>query len=444
MRISDHPKDPGPAAWQSILPDKQPMDPLNGDHTSDWLVIGGGFTGLSAARRLRQLCPQDRICLLEARKIAEGPAGRNSGFMIDLPHDLASENYGGDLAKDQQQIQRNRAAIDFAEQACAEYALPSECFVRSGKINAAASDTGHANNQNFAKHLSALGEPYEHFDAVTMREITGTDYYASGLYTPGAAMLQPALYIRGLTHGLTADDVGIYENSPVNRLEKVGAEWVAGTPAGQITAPKVILAVNGSVEKFGYFKRRLMHVFTYASMTRALTDQEVKTLGGHAVWGCTPANPMGTTVRRISGTGGNRIIIRNRFTYNPSMRVSETYFDKLGHVHDDAFLRRFPMLGAIDMEYRWGGLLCLSRHGESAFGEVENNLYSACCQNGLGLANGTLSGVLAAELATGTSSELLNSVLPSPLPARLPPEPVTWIGANATIRWKEFKAGREL
>ena len=75
----------------------------------------------------------------------------------------------------------------------------------------------------------------------------------------------------------------------------------------------MILAVNGHAESFGYFERRLMHVFTYASMTRALTVDEVARLGGAPIWGATPADPMGTTVRRISGVGGDRIVIRNRF-----------------------------------------------------------------------------------------------------------------------------------
>ena len=56
---------------------------------ADYLIIGGGFAGLSAARRLNQLEPTAKIVVLEACDIGEGPAGRNSGFMIDLPHNLA-------------------------------------------------------------------------------------------------------------------------------------------------------------------------------------------------------------------------------------------------------------------------------------------------------------------------------------------------------------------
>ena len=77
--------DPGPAAWDELLPAVEPRPPLEEKTTVDWLVIGAGFTGLSAARRLSELHPADSVAVLEASGVAHGPAGRNSGFMIDVP-----------------------------------------------------------------------------------------------------------------------------------------------------------------------------------------------------------------------------------------------------------------------------------------------------------------------------------------------------------------------
>ena len=104
MKVSRLPIDPGPAAWADLLPPAAAAQRLEGRHTADWLVIGGGFAGLAALARLKQLHPADKIILLEASRIADGPAGRNSGFMIDLPHDLASEDYG---------VFVRRSALDF-------------------------------------------------------------------------------------------------------------------------------------------------------------------------------------------------------------------------------------------------------------------------------------------------------------------------------------------
>jgi glycine/D-amino acid oxidase-like deaminating enzyme len=438
------PRDPGPAAWNAILPPRTARPPLEDAVNSDWLVIGAGFAGLAAARRLAQLRPEDTIVLLEARMVADGPAGRNSGFMIDLPHDLASKHYGGQLDRDRRRTALNRLAIAFCRDAASEYGLSAEAFAQSGKINAAASPKGMAHNIDYAAHLAAMGEAHEMLDAGQMRALTGIDYYSGGLFTPGAAMIQPAMFVRGVAEGLTAGNrVRLFENSPVTRLRREGGAWRAQTPAGCISAPGVILAVNGHAESFGFFGRRLMHVFTYASMTRQLTETEVARLGGEPNWAFTPADPMGTTVRKISGTGGDRIVIRNRFTYDPSMEVGQRRIARVGADHDRAFRARFPMLKNVKMEHRWGGQLCLSRNDAPAFGEVEDGLYAACCQNGLGTAKGTLAGMLAAELATGGSSDALRHMLGEPGPTKLPPEPLTYLGANAVIRLGEMKAGRE-
>jgi glycine/D-amino acid oxidase-like deaminating enzyme len=105
-------------------------------------------------------------------------------------------------------------------------------------------------------------------------------------------MTQPALFVRGLADGLVSNRVALYENSPVLALTREDGAWLATTPAGVVCAPKAILAVNGHAESFGFFRRRLMHVFTYASMTRALTADEVARLDGAPRWALTPADPM--------------------------------------------------------------------------------------------------------------------------------------------------------
>jgi glycine/D-amino acid oxidase-like deaminating enzyme len=442
MSVTRLPRDPGVTGWNAILPAPAPAEELGDRITADWLVIGAGFAGLAATRRLAQLHPGDRIVLLEATRVGEGPAGRNSGFMIDLPHDLASEDYGGALDKDRAQTRGNRAAIQFAADMAQDFGLSDEAFAITGKTNAAATAKGHQHNLDYAAHLSSMGESHDMLDAAEMRDLTGINYYQSGLYTPGAAIMQPAMFVRDVAQGLRSNRVQIFEKSPVTDLKRNGS-WTATTPKGQVNAPKVILAVNGHANSFGHFQGQLMHVFTYGSMTRALSDAEIARLGGAQRWGITPADPMGTTVRRISGTGGTRIIIRNRFTYDPSMEVSNGRVVRVGKDHDAAFAARFPMLDGVDMEYRWGGRLCLSWNSVPAIGEREDGLFVACCQNGLGVAKGTLHGMLMAEMASGVSSDLLEDALAQDAPKRLPPKPIAYLGANAVMRWDEFKAGGE-
>ena len=81
MKVTSLPQNPGPAAWNAILPTQERLPSLLTQETADWLIVGAGFAGLSAARRLQVATPNDQIVSLEAKALAEGPAGRNSGFM---------------------------------------------------------------------------------------------------------------------------------------------------------------------------------------------------------------------------------------------------------------------------------------------------------------------------------------------------------------------------
>lgn len=167
-------------------------------------------------------------------------------------------------------------------------------------------------------------------------------------------------------------------------------------------------------------------------------------LGGQSRLGILPADPMGTTVLRISGTGGDRLVIRNRFTCDPSPAISEQKLDKIVRSHDRSFNARFPMLKDVTIAYRWGGRLCLPRNGVPAFGEVEANVFAACCQNGLGTTKGMLSGLFAAELVAKVDNSMITEMQASDVPARFPPEPFAQIGASTFMRWKELRAGPEL
>ena len=437
-------QNPGPSAWNELLPNRKTLPSLLGNLTSDWLIVGAGFAGLSAARRVQKEAPNDRIVILDAQGLASGPAGRNSGFMIDLPHDLASDDYGGQLENDRQTIKQNRFAIKFAKETVEVLGLPKECFKEIGKINGAATVKGMRHNTDYAKHLSQLGERYEHFDAKSMKGITGTNYYKGGLFTPGTVMIQPALYIRALGEKMLSNRVQIYETSPVEELNKIGSDWQAKTPKGVITASKVILAVNGNIENFGYFNNSLLHIYTYGSITQKLTPDQIKILGGKKEWGITPADPLGTTVRRISGIGGDRIVIRNRFTYNPNMKPNKSILDNVLRSHVKSFSDRFPMLKDIKLTQTWGGHLTLSRNNVAAFGELKPGLFSACCQNGLGTVKGTLHGLAAADLAMGKKTALVEQLLNNPKPKKLPFKPLTKIAVSSRIKLGELLAGKEL
>jgi glycine/D-amino acid oxidase-like deaminating enzyme len=438
------PIDTGVSGWYALSKRQTPVRKLETSRTADWLVIGAGFGGLSAARRLAQTRPGERIVVLDAKKVAESAAGRNSGFMIDLPHDLTSGEYSPNgAAETAAEIADNRYAIGFAAEAAQEYGMARSVFDPCGKTNAAATPRGEKLNADFARSLARIGEPCEMLDAKAMREMTGADYYIGGLHTPGAVMIQPADYIHALAAGV-GGKADIYEDSPVVALGRQDGAWVARTSQGAVSAPKVILAVNGLIQQFGHYAGRLMHLFTYASMTQALRPgMEGFGRTGREFWALLPADPMGATLRKITRDGAERIVIRTRFTYDPSVQVSEARVAKIAAEQRRSFDARFPHLKRLGMEYSWAGALCLSRNHVPAFGEIEDGLFSACCENGVGTVKSTLAGALAADLAAKVGSERVERYLKFPQPERLPPEPFAWIGINASIRWQEMRAGRE-
>jgi glycine/D-amino acid oxidase-like deaminating enzyme len=434
------PRDLAGSGWYEILEDRPRFPRLESGIRADWLVVGAGFAGLSAARQLCRNRPGERVVVIDAQRVAWGAAGRNSGFVIDLPHELNSDSYAGGREHDLRQIEQNRAAIAFARATAEEFGL-DEHLSPIGKIHGAADTAGRRALEKFSTHLAVLGQPWTSLDAEDMHRITGTRYYQGGIHAPGALLIQPAAYILGMAKGLAArHGVAVYEESPLLRLE-IGPDHVAHTPHGSITAPRVILSVNGHVESLGFFRRRLMHVFLYASMTRPLTDAEQKRLGGDPEWGLVPAHPMGSTVRRLAN---GRLVIRNSITWNPGRQTSEAQVNRFGIVHQRSFAARFPMLARVEMEYRWGGHLCLSRNSVPAFGEVEKQVYVTACQNGLGTTKGTLSGMLAADLACGVTSDLLTAWQSQPPPKKLHPEPFMSLGAKAYLKWAQSRAGLDL
>lgn len=441
------PKDPGPAGWNEIYKDKLSFPALDTDIEVDWVVVGGGFAGLGAAKRLLQLLGNtESIAVIEARGIAQGPAGRNSGFMLDLPHDLNSNTYTGSKEKDLRQIRLNREAIKMAESIAQQYGMDEALFSRSGKVTASATERGGRSIDTYAKHLTALNEPFELLGPTELHSLLGTQFYSKGLRTANTSMIQPAGYIHSAYRGLVSEGVQVYECSPVVEMRLSDSVHTMICSHGSVKAKNVIMAVNGHIQSFGFFKQSLLHVFTFSSMTRALKSHELKALGGINNWGVLPADPMGSTLRKVSdhAGSGHRIVVRNHATLNQTMEASQRNLKDAAKLQDRSFARRFPMLKGVEMEYRWGGRLCLTYNSVPAFGEIENRVWSACCQNGLGTVKGMLSGMMAVDNAVLGKTELLDEFLMYQQPKRLPPEPFLSVGANATLMWKEWMSGIEL
>ncbi|WP_397451368.1 NAD(P)/FAD-dependent oxidoreductase [Pseudomonas sp. NA-150] len=428
------------SGWVHMLPARHPNLPLTETITADIAIIGGGFAGLSAARRLSLLDPSLRVVVLEAGVIGEGAAGRNSGFIIDLPHEVSSDDFGkSSNERALRDITLYRTAIELAATMAQEQGWGKDIYDPCGRYSVAISGQGDDHIKSYASQLDGLNEPYTLLDAKEIVGVTGCSTYTSGLYMPGTVMIQPAAYIRSIADSFKAP-IRVLENTPALSFEKASGGWSIKTPKGRVNAGKIILANNGHAESFGFFKGNLLHIFTYASMTEPF---DPKRLAGQRDWAATPALPMGTTVRRISGKDGDRVLIRSRYTYHSKPQVSDATVQRAGRVHDHKFADRFPSLNGVAMQYRWGGPMALTRNSVPAFGEVDQGVIAACACNGLGASKSTAAGIAAAEVALGVKTAMTEIFSQYANPVSLPPQPFLSIGAKANLRYKEWQAGRE-
>ena len=438
MKVGILPKTDRNNGWLEILPPLPPPAVSKGAVTADCAVIGAGFTGLAAARRLAELLPAKHILLLDAGRIGNNAAGRCSGFAIDQAHNIRAKDFAGNLRTEREQIAINRAGQDYLRDQVNAFQI--ECdWDESGKIHAAATANGEAKLKAYARNLDLLEADYSWHGADGMRAITGSSFYTSGLHTPGTVLMQPAALVRGLADAMPRN-VTVLENSPVTAIHP-GAPHRLELPQTRIETKTLILANNGFAGQFGYFRNHLIPVVTWGSLTRPLTASEAETLGGDDSWAIIPADPFGTSVRRIPS---GRILIRNIYSYSRGLNARESDRIWARAKHQSSLRNRFPMLPDLALEYTWGGPLCLSRNGEPVFGQLDENVFGAFCLNGVGIARGTAYGKLLAEHIAGERSDILDIMLKAGRPDKLPPEPFLGWGVRMNFAKRRYDAGLEL
>jgi glycine/D-amino acid oxidase-like deaminating enzyme len=439
LEFARFPAPDGVNGWWESLPPPAPAVSVSSERRYDWVVVGGGITGLCAARRLAELAPDASIALVEADRIGRTTAGRNSGFFVDLPHDISSESYSRSVEADKADVRFQRHGIDYVRSAVKQHGI--DCDWRDdGKFHASVNKKGHAALAHFAEGLARIDEAFEWLDAAAIAKVTGTDFFQGALFTPGCSTVQPAALMRGLAATLP-QNVQVYELSAVKRIDDQGTAKVLTFANGKLVAKRVILCTNAYAATFGGHPNGLLPVYTFASMTRVMNPDQVRRLGGTRSWALIPADPMGSTVRRLDT---DRICVRNHFAFRPNLEVSQADLAKAKSLHQRSFDRRFPMLKDVELEYTWGGPLCLSANNGALFGRRDDGVFEAVGCNGLGLSRGSASGKLIAEYALGQSNDLVRQLLNQPHPRSLPVRPIADVAVSAAIWVKEFSAGAEL
>lgn len=432
-RIAALPNDVSPCGWSLILPPRRVTPALAGDVTVEWAVIGAGYAGLAAARRLAENRPTDRIALIEAQEIATGTSARNSGIAVDVPYNIGSA--AAARGHGPRHLRLNRAALAYLEETIREHAIACQ-WSRSGKYHAAISARGTERViKPLVEEMAALGQPCQFLTRQELAERIGTAFFASAAYQPGTILVDPAALVRGLADSLPAN-VTLYERSPVIDFESRDGIRLT-TPQGSVRAKAVVLATNGFVREFGFCRGQLINYAIYASLTRPLTEAERRHVGRDQQWGLTPANVNGGAAMRLTSDG--RLFLRHTIVFAPNFVRPDIDLREVARGHASRLRARFPALDSVAIQYTWMGVDAMSSNRAQAFGQHAPNVYLAVCQNGVGITKGTISGLLVADLATGRKNPLIEDIVALGTPARVLPRPLLDLQMGVGRLWDRFR-----
>lgn len=416
--------------WNAMLPLRISRAALASDLSVDYAVVGAGYTGLAAARRLHELDPQARIVVLEATTVGEGSSARNSGFTSAFVLPRTASMAMAQKARDQSRLFTE--AFDWLTGIIRDSGIDCD-MQKVGGIRAAATEAGEVSLRQVAEVAVANGIPHSILGRDDIRDRTGADYYRYGIFLHDNWLLQPAALIRGLADALP-DAITLCESSPVRKLRRDGSGWVLVTDGGAVRAGTVVLANNGYIPKFGYLKSRMATIYTYAAITEAVTGDDIGHLGQSAAWGILPPHRLGTTLRRI---GPDRLMVRSLYALE-----SEVPRGKVVRLLEDRFHRRWPALKHVGLEYVWGGTTAFTMNGSPWWGRIAQGLYASGGCNGSGIAKGTMLGRRLAELIRGTGDG--RDVVSIMGEANwIAPEPLRSIGFRVVSELESRKAGLE-
>ncbi|TKT75851.1 FAD-dependent oxidoreductase [Aquamicrobium sp. LC103] len=416
--------------WNAMLPPRAPRPTLASDLYVDYAVVGAGFTGLAAARRLHDLDPQARIAVFEATTVGEGASARNSGFTGSDVLPRTATLQGAEKARRQTALMRD--AFDWLTGIIRDHGIDCE-MQKVGSIRAAATPAGEASLRKVVEVAETNGIKHAVLDRAAIGERIGSDYYRFGIHINDTYLLQPAALVRGLADALP-ESVALYENTPVQRLARSGDAWELATEGGRVRARCVVLANNGFIRKFGYLTLRMATIYTYAAVTAPVPEADLPDLGAMPGWGLLPSHRLGTTLRRI---GRDRIMVRSLYAHENEVE-QETAAAKLR----DRFERRWPGLRHVGFDYVWGGTTAFTMNGAPWWGKLDDGLYASGGCNGSGIAKGTMLGRRLADLIRGVGdpAEVTDAM---GIASRIAPEPFRSIGFHVISALESRRAGLE-
>ncbi|MGO2233782.1 MAG: NAD(P)/FAD-dependent oxidoreductase [Marinomonas sp.] len=377
--------------WRASSPDAPVLAPLEGRVDVEVVIVGAGFTGLSAALHLAKFGIS--VAVVEAQEVGFGGSGRNVGLAnagVWLEPDQLDKTIGAEAGSIM--YKALAAAPDFVYGLIKEYDIQCEP-VRNGTLHAGVGKTGLAQLQRRCEQMQKRGAPVQLLDAAEAQARIGSSKFNSALFDPRAGTIQPLAYARGLAHAALKEGAKLFDQSPVNKIEPAEGGWVLHTEKGQVHAEKVILATNAYSE-FGVKEqaRKFVPIFYSQLATKPLSDAQLASVlpNKEGVWDtCTVMSSFrldkqGRLV--FGGMGGEGSVLSNWAT----QRVTEL----------------FPILSKVEWDYCWTGKIAYSEDHLPHCQQLQKGLFSVAGYSGRGIGPGTVVGAELAEWLSGRRESL--------------------------------------
>jgi len=385
---------------QTCTPVDRPA--LEGDHSFDVAIIGGGFTGISAALHLAEAGKS--VIVLEKRYVGWGASGRNGGFCC-----LGGGRLG-DAALDKRFGRADRLAFRAAELAAIKLVddLTTRHKIDIDRHSDGETELAHRPNDmdDLRARIPEIKENY----GLDARPIEKADLAAhglagpfhGGLTIPAGFGLNPRKYLTGLAEVAEAAGAVIVHDTSVERLNRSGQGFDILTSGGRVRAGKVVIATNGysSEDLPDWLAGRYMPAQSSVIVTRPLTDEELHAAG----W---TSQQMVYDTRHLLHYF--RLMPDRRMLFGMRgglMTGPAAEARAIKRVRRD-FETMFPAWTHVEIPYTWSGMVCLARDQMPFVGQVpgQQGLFASLCYHGNGVAMGSYSGALIADLIAGKDTE---------------------------------------
>lgn len=360
----------------------------------DVAIIGGGFTGLSAALALAKRGA--RVVLLEAGRVVGEASGRNGGQCNNgTAHDYGalSAKFGKDVAK--AWYRAHCDAVDTVERLAREEGIACD-FNRCGRVKLAAKPQHY--DKLVRAHDLLAAEVDENVRLVPpeqVRDEVGSDAFHGALIQTTSAQLHPARFGVGLAEAAARAGARIYEHAEVTGLDRLPHGWRVTSARGTISADQVLVATGGApaAAPFGFFRRRIISVGSFVIATEPLDNAMIDRL--------LPGRRNYVTSKNIGNyfrlTPDNRLIFGGRARFAISDPRSDL---KSGRVLEETMGELFPALKGVGVDHVWGGMVDLTADRLPRAGE-QDGLYYSMGYSGHGVQMATHMGQQMARVMSG-------------------------------------------